>query len=173
MFPVFRNMSSVSDIKLKLRFGHSSLILWWEKHWTPAFLLELWGRTQRGSLKLLLGANIIEATSGFWGKHQRHGDMSRLFFCFLYMYAALTKKSNLKLWRIIPSPPGQPFSPSGAAEVSHWTQTEACPPCQRDACCVRRSSAPSASPEGRERKREGKVMNRERRRMMNIEYILD
>ena len=55
------------------------------------------------------------------------------------------------------------FSPSllvlpsallGEAGVSHWTQTEACPPYRTDVCCVHRSSFLSVSPnmEPRERR---------------------
>ena len=59
--------------------------------------------------------------------------------------------------------PGRPFSPSGGAAASRWTRTGACPPCRRGACCVRRSSSPSASPEGGERERE-----RERERRVSV-----
>lgn len=40
-----------------------------------------------------------------------------------------------------------PSSLWGGAEVSRWTQTEACPLYPRGVCCVRHSSSPSASPE--------------------------
>lgn len=59
--------------------------------------------------------------------------------------------------------PGRPSSPSDGAAASRWTQTGACPPCRRDACCVRRSSSPSASPEG-ERVKEKKKWVRGGRR---------
>ncbi len=49
--------------------------------------------------------------------------------------------------------PGRPFSPSDGAAASRWTRTEACPPCRRGACCVHRSSSPSASPAGERARR--------------------
>lgn len=61
-----------------------------------------------------------------------------------------------------PSLPGRPFSPSGGAAASRWTQTAACPPCRRDACCVHRSSSPSASPEGGARAKTGEREKNER-----------